>query len=98
MSEPKGYSSAVASVLHHRGGKEQIQTNKSGSYIYDGDASSFHEWEFRTRVRMEGGKEDRYAENMSKVLDGLLGDAFIIAKQCGLDKLVQSGDEFAPAI
>ena len=25
---------------------------KSGSYIYDGSVNSFHEWEFRTGIRM----------------------------------------------
>ena len=32
--------------------------------IYHGDAASFHEWEFRTRLRMQGVDNDRYAENM----------------------------------
>eukprot|EP00959_Pyramimonas_sp_CCMP1952_P317473 6644371-Pyramimonas_sp.AAC.1 len=25
---------------------------KSGSYIYDGTVNNFHEWEFRTEIRM----------------------------------------------
>ena len=30
---------------------------KSGSYIYYGDAASFHDWEFRTRLRIRLWKE-----------------------------------------
>ena len=29
------------------------QETKSGSYIYSGSPSGFHEWEFRTRIRVE---------------------------------------------
>ena len=29
------------------------QETKSGSYVYHGTANGFHEWEFRTRIRVE---------------------------------------------
>ena len=29
------------------------QETKSGSYIYSGSPSGFHEWEFRTKIRVE---------------------------------------------
>ena len=92
--EPMGTSSAVASVLHSGGMKNNIEVTKAGSYIYRGDASNFHEWEFRTRLRLKaaGGDDNRYAEQMSKVVDGLQGDAFTTAKELGLDQLWQSGD------
>ena len=88
FSEPRGNSSAVASVLFTRGG-DTHEVTKSGSYIYHGDASQYHEWEFRTRLRVKasGNDEDKYAEAMSKVVDGLRGDAFIIAEEVGLDEL-----------
>ena len=88
LVEPRGTSSAVASVLFPRGG-DHHQVTKSGSYIYHGDAANFHEWEFRTRLRVRtaGTDPDRYADVMSKVVDGLRGDAFIIAKEVGLDRL-----------
>ena len=91
-SEPRGTSSAVASVLFSRGG-DHHQVTKSGSYIYNGDASNFHEWEFRTRLRVRaaGSDPEKYAEVMSKVVDGLRGDAFIIAKEVGLERLWSSG-------
>ena len=94
FSEPRGNSSAVASVLFTRGG-DRHEVTKSGSYIYHGDAGQFHEWEFRTRLRVKaaGNDEGRYAEAMSKVVDGLRGDAFIIAKEVGLDNIWDMGDD-----
>ena len=91
--EPMGTSSAVASVLHSGGMKNNIEVTKAGSYIYRGDASNFHEWKFRTRLRLKaaGGDDNRYAEQMSKVVDGLQGDAFTTARELGLEKLWQSG-------
>ena len=63
-SEQRGTSSAVAAVLYSRGG-DGHQVTKSGSYIYHGDASNFHEWEFRTQLRAKAaGKEP---ENMQKL-------------------------------
>ena len=91
-----GTSSAVASVLYARGtGNNNIEVTKSGSYIYYGHASNFHEWEFRTRLRLKaaGDDDNRYAEQMSRVVDGLRDDAFVVAKEIGLDKLWQTGDE-----
>ena len=70
--EPLGTSSAVASVLFTRGG-EGHQVTKSGSYIYWGDAANFHEWVFRTelRARAAGTDPTKYAEVMSRIVDGL---------------------------
>ena len=92
LAEPRGTSSAVASVLFTRGG-DHHQVTKSGSYIYHGDAANFHEWEFRTRLRVKtaGTDPERYAEVMSKVVNGLRGDAFTIAKEVGLERLWQAG-------
>ena len=75
-------------MLFQTGQHNYLET-KQGSYIYSGDASSFLEWELRTRLRMQGVNEDRYAENTSKIVDGLRGDA-VIATQVGLQKLWQS--------
>ena len=93
FGEPRGTSSAVASVLFTRGG-DRHEVTKSGSYIYNGDAANFHEWEFRTRLRVKTGGTDpeRYADVMSKVVDGLRGDAFIIAKEVGLDRRWYAGN------
>ena len=90
--DQRGHSSAVSSVLYTSHTTTFAET-KTGSYVYYGDAASFHEWEFRTRMRMSGAGEDKYAEMMSKVVEGLRGDAFIIAQQIGFEKLKQGGDD-----
>ena len=99
-AEPLGTSSAVASVLFTRGGVGP-QVTKSGSYIYHGDAAHFHEWEFRTRLRVKaaGSEPDKYADAMSRVVDGLRGESFIIAKEVGLERLWHvGGDDMEEAV
>ena len=79
----RGHSSAVSSVLFSTGNHTSSET-RGGSYIYSGDASSFHEWEFRTRMRLHKSRDpDKYSEAMSRVIDGLRGDAFTIAQEVG---------------
>ena len=81
-------SSAVASVLFYRGSTSYTPETKSGAYIYWGDSANFHEWEFRTRLRFAGRKDDQYSMQMSIVVEGLKGDAFVVAKDIvGLAKL-----------
>ena len=65
---------------------------RSGAHIYYGDAASFHEWEFRTRLRTAGKTGDQYTEAMSKVCKGLCGDAFVAAQEVGLDNLCEIVD------
>ena len=64
-------SSAVSTVLfvHNEVGNQAATS--TGACIYSGDAASFHEWEFRTRLRIAGKTGDQYIEAMSKVCDGL---------------------------
>ena len=77
-------SSAVSSALHLRDAAGNHAETRSGAYIYHGDAASFYEWEFRTRLRIAGEIDDQYIEAMSKVWDGLRGDAFVAAREFGL--------------
>ena len=44
-------SSAVSSVLYMRDEAGNHSETRTGAYILFGDAASFHEWEFRTRLR-----------------------------------------------
>ena len=93
FNEPKGQSSAVASLLFSRGG-ERHDVTKSGSYIYTGEAGTYHEWEFRTRLKViaAGDDPDKYAEAMAKVVEGLRGEAFIVAKEIGSAKICDVGN------
>ena len=80
-------SAAVSSVLYSRPDAEHSET-KRGSYVYWGDAANFHEWEFRTRLKILSVKEEDRTKIIAECVDGLRGDAFTVAQQIGLDELV----------
>ena len=68
-----GYSSAVSSVMFSSG-RHELPETRGGSYIYDGDSAKFHEWEFKTRLKLHRSRDsDRYSEAMSRIVDGLRG-------------------------
>ena len=56
---------------------------QSDSYVYRGEASNYHEWEFLTRLRTQGKTDDAYIEETLKIIGSLQGDALTIAQ--GLD-------------
>ena len=85
-------SSAIRSILCSRDVAENHGEKRIGAYIYYGDAASFHSWEFRTRLRIAGKTGDQYIEAMSKVCDGLRGDAVIAAQEAGFDNLCEIVD------
>ena len=64
----------------------------TGAYIYYGGAASFHGCEFRTRLRTAGKNGGHCIEAMSKVCDGLRGDAFVAAQEVGFDNLCEIVD------
>ena len=69
--------------------KEKLTETKSGVFIYAGDAYNFHEWHFRSMARYNGTKtEDRFKLG-NEILQGLRGDAYMVAKDMGLTALAQ---------
>ena len=75
-------SSSVASLIFIKGGQGGYLTEtRNGSYIYDGPPARFHEWEFRTRMKVQGRTDQQYPTAMSHVIEGLRGDAFLIAQE-----------------
>ena len=85
-------SSAVSSMLYLRDAAGNHAETRTGADIYYGDAASFREWEFRTRLRIAGKTGDQYDEAMSKVCDGLRGDAFVAAQEVGCYNLCEIVD------
>ena len=45
-------TSAASSVFFYR--EFSYESTNSGSYVYHGDAMSFHKWEFRTKSKVMG--------------------------------------------
>ena len=82
-------SCAVSSLLYIRCAAGNNAEMRTGAYIYYGDAASFHEWEFRTRRCTVGKFGGQHIEAMSKVCDGLRGDAFVAAQEVGFNNLCE---------
>ncbi len=70
-------SSAVSSVIFHPA--TRVEETRQGNTIYRGDASSFHEWEFRAKLKVAGKTDHALTEAVSKIVDGLRDDAFTVA-------------------
>ena len=81
-------TSAVSSVLYYSDSIKH-EVTKAGAYVYHGDAASFYEWEFRTSLRTGAIKDgDKLNEEMTKVIEALRGDGFVVAQDVGLEKLL----------
>ena len=65
---------------------------KAGAFIYGGSATEFHEWEFRTMLKVRGTKPEEICSCISKIVEGLFGDAFQIARDVGLEVLTDEGN------
>ena len=74
-------SSAVSSLLFVHSEAGNHAETSIGAHIYNGDAASFHDWEFRSRPRIAGKTGDR---------NGLHGDAFVAAQEVGLKNLLRN--------
>ena len=59
-------SSAVSSVLYLRDVAGNHAETRTGAYIYYGDAASFHEWGFRTRLHIAGKTGDTTLKQCQK--------------------------------
>ena len=74
-----------------RGNNTLHQETNQGSYIFSGEAGNFHEWEFRTKLRSRGKRGDFYIDAVSRITEGLRGDAFIVAQEVGFEQLCHEG-------
>ena len=84
--QDSGLQEAISSTLFAQGDLVRREV-RPGSYVYWGDASNYHEWEFMTRLRMQGKADDAYIEEALKVVDDLRGDALATAQGLDLEEL-----------
>ena len=85
----------LCNVISDENPRDVVQNHaetRTSAYIYHGDAASFHEWKFRTRFYVAGNTGVQHIEAMSKVCDGLRGDAFVAAQEVGFDNLREITD------
>ena len=73
---------------------EWYEGTRDGMPVYNGSASGFHDWLFRTEVKMKAAAKNDKPGVMSKIVEGLRGDAQNIAKDIGVtDLLADDGYE-----
>ena len=80
-------SFSISSVLFSASNATDYKETKAGTYVYKGDGVNFYEWEFRTKLRIAGKTGEHYVDAVSKIVDGLRGDAFVVAQEVGLESL-----------
>ena len=78
---------SISSVLFSASNSAEYKETKVGTYVYKGDGINFYEWEFRTKLRIARKTGEHYVDAVSKIVDGLRGDAFVVAQEVGLDSL-----------
>ena len=63
---------------------------EKGIFQFDGSPSHFHEWEFRTKMKVNGAVEDKDRKLVaSKVIEGLFGEALSLAMDLGTEALFE---------
>ena len=66
----------AASTLRFERSGTRTQETKSGVPVYDGSASGFFEWEFRTLLKLQACADDEERKKLgARVCEGLTGEA-----------------------
>ena len=78
----------IASVRYDA--NSTVAETKSGVFVYDGNASRFHEWEFRTSMRSRSSKEEDLPRTMNSIVESLRGEAALVAMDIGEDDLMET--------
>ena len=58
---------AVAALRYDA--SSSVEETKGGIFIYDGTAARFHEWEFRSSIRIASCKDDDKPKTMSMIIE-----------------------------
>ena len=64
------------------------ESTRSEIPIYDGEATGYHDWEFRTSLRLDCTAQEDRRNTMSSIVEGLRGDAADIARDIGREVLL----------
>ena len=71
--------------------KKLVDETRQGMFIYDGNASRFHEWEFRTLLEISSCNKNDLPSKISEIVKALRGDAATIAVDIGVEGLLEDG-------
>ena len=76
--------------LEFRGNTRTLEETKAGFTIYDGNASDFHMWEFKVRLKIQSCEDQREYKNIVRfIIEALRGDALERAKDIGTETLLR---------
>ena len=78
---------ALASLKYND--QKEVEETRSGIFIYDGDATRFHEWEFRTMMEVDSTKKEDLNKSVNSIIKAIGGEASTIAMDMGVEKLLQ---------
>ena len=80
---------AIASLRYNQ--DNEVDETRQGIFIYDGDATRFHEWEFRTTMKMTSVKAEDAAKTINSIVEALRGEAAVVAMDVGVTTLLADG-------
>ena len=76
--------------LEYRGNTRILEETKAGFSIYDGNASDFHMWEFKVKLKIQSCEDKREYKNIVRfIVEALRGDALERARDIGIETLLK---------
>ncbi len=69
----------------------RLDETRQGFFAYAGEPHLFHEWVFRTEMRMAASKDEDVAQTVARIVDALKGDALTVAMSIGRAELLTKG-------
>ena len=86
----------AVSTLRYRPGAPPPEENKFGYVVFDGRATEYHNWLFRTELKLktakpdDEGKEGKNIQNVvQNVVENLRGEALSVAMEIGIEELIK---------
>ena len=61
---------------------------RNGSFIYDGSAAQFHQWQFNVKMKMTSVKKEDKPKEMVNIVQALRGEAATLAMDIGYAELL----------
>ena len=80
---------ALASLRFQRN-TQDYENSRQAMIVFAGDAASFHEWQFRLKIKKSLCKADELPALTAKVVDALRGEVLSCAVEVGLAKLMEA--------
>ena len=75
----------AVSSLRYRPNAPPPQESKQGYVIFDGKATEYHHWLFRTQLKIKTAKRNDGAQVIQNVVENLRGEIMQAAVQIGID-------------